>query len=198
VRRVAAGLLAATALALAVRPTSAPGRATADRIPVVVAARDLPPGTALRRDDVVVARWPPETVPDGMLGDPGEATGRVPAGPVRRGEPLTDVRFVGNRLTARLPAGLVAAPVRLADLAVSSLVAAGDRVDVLAAAPAATTAEIVAAGVLVLAATGPAASDGGTDRSGGGLLLVAVDGPTAARLAAAATSATLTISLPGR
>ena len=61
----------------------------------------------------------------------------------------------------------------------------GDRVDVLATAAEAAAAEVVAGGALVLAAHGrprDAAAD-----PGGGLLLLAVDGATAARLAAAAT-----------
>jgi hypothetical protein len=48
----------------------------------------------------------------------------------------------------------------------------------------------VAAGALVLAT-----SDAGSE-SGAGLLLLGVDAVTAARLAAAATTATLTVNLP--
>jgi pilus assembly protein CpaB len=65
----------------------------------------------------------------------------------------------------------------------------GDRVDVLATLPAAARAEVVAAGAPVLATPGQGAD---------GLLLLAVDADTAARLAAAATTATLTLSLPPR
>jgi len=72
----------------------------------------------------------------------------------------------------------------------------GDRVDVLASPPDATRAEAVVSGALVLAAGTPALHSGvvGTDPAAG-LLLVAVDGATAARLAAAATSSTLTVTL---
>jgi pilus assembly protein CpaB len=112
---------------------------------------------------------------------------------VRAGEPLTDARLVGPGLTALLPADLVAAPVRLADLAVAALVRTGDRVDVLAALPDGEEAERVAAGVLVLAAPGPASAD---PDPAAGLLVLAVDPATAARLAAASTTATLTVSLP--
>jgi pilus assembly protein CpaB len=85
----------------------------------------------------------------------------------------------------------VAAPVRLADLAVAGLVRTGDRVDVLAAPLDAEQAEVVAAGALVPAAPGSEQAD-----PAAGLLLLAVDAATAARLAAAATTATLTVSLP--
>jgi Flp pilus assembly protein CpaB len=196
VRRLAAGLLALTALVLAVRPDPAPARAGPAAVPVVVAARDLPPGTELTPGDLAEVRWPAGTPPDGVAAAAAELEGGVLAGPVRRGEPLTDVRLLGARVTDLLPAGLVAAPVRLADLAVSGLVAPGDRVDVLAAAPEAESAEVVAAGAVVLAAPGPVRPDAGTDPSAG-LLLLAVEPATAARLAAVATSATLTVSLPG-
>ena len=115
--------------------------------------------------------------------------GQVLAGGVRSGAPLTDAALVGAGLTDRLGPGQVAAPVRPADLAVSALVQPGDRVDVLATLSGAARAEVVAAGAPVLATPGQ-----GDD----GLLLLAVDADTAARLAAAATTATLTLSLPPR
>jgi hypothetical protein len=107
---------------------------------------------------------------------------------------MTDVRLVGTGLTALLPAGQVAAPVRLADLAVAALVQTGDRVDVLATPDGATSAETVAEGALVLAAAEAGVLS--TDDPSAGLLVVAVDGSTAARLAAAATTSTLTVTLP--
>jgi pilus assembly protein CpaB len=194
-RRVAAGLLATTALLLALRPEP-PARAGPPDVPVVVAAHDLSPGAVLASLDLSVVPWPAGRPPDGVVASPAELEGRVLAGGVRRGEPLTDVRLVGSQLSDQLPPGLVAAPVRLADLAVSGLVSAGDRVDVLAAAAEAPQAEVVAAGALVLAAAGPAQAEAGADPAAG-LLLLAVEPETAARLAAVATTATLTISLPG-
>jgi pilus assembly protein CpaB len=143
---------------------------------------------ALRPAGAPAAARPPTAVPDA-----GPLVGRVLAGGVRAGEPLTDARLVGPGLTALLPADLVAAPVRLADLAVAALVRTGDRVDVLAALPDGEEAERVAAGVLVLAAPGPASAD---PDPAAGLLVLAVDPATAARLAAASTTATLTVSLP--
>lgn len=189
-RRTAAVFLAATALVLALQPGPPAGAAPPDVSPVVVAARSLDAGRALGPDDLTVARYPARTAPAGVVAEPELLVGRVLAGAVRTGEPLTDARLVGPGLTALLPRGQVAAPVRLADLAVAALVRTGDRVDVLATAPEAGQAETLAAGVRVLAA-------GGTgDDPAAGLLLVAVDAGTAARLAAAATTATLTVSLP--
>jgi pilus assembly protein CpaB len=191
-RRTAAALLAATALFLALRPAPAVAPPPA-AVPVAVAALDLPAGTALSDPDVAVARLPPGVVPGGAVPDAEPLVGRVLAGAVRAGEPLTDVRLVVPGLTALLPAGQVAAPVRLADLAVAGLVRAGDRVDVLAALPDVERAEVVAAGALVLAAPTTASDD--VDPAAG-LLVLAVDPATAARLAAVATTATLTVSLP--
>jgi pilus assembly protein CpaB len=193
-RRVAAVLLAAAALFLVLRPAGAPATARPPTaVPVAVAAADLPAGVTVSARDVAVARLPPEAVPRGVVPDAGPLVGRVLAGGVRAGEPLTDARLVGPGLTALLPADLVAAPVRLADLAVAALVRTGDRVDVLAALPDGEEAERVAAGVLVLAAPGPASAD---PDPAAGLLVLAVDPATAARLAAASTTATLTVSLP--
>ena len=161
---------------------------------MAVAATDLPAGTVLAADDLAVARLPPEFAPAGAAAE-RRAAGRAGSWPaaVRAGEPLTDARLVGPGLTALLPAGQVAAPVRLADLAVAALVRTGDRVDVLATRRT-PTAEVVAAGALVLPRPGPVARR--PDDPAAGLLLIAVDDATAARLAAAATTATLTVSLP--
>jgi pilus assembly protein CpaB len=189
-RRAAAVLLAALALVLALRPAPRPAAADVPATAAVtVAATDLPSGGVLARSDLSVAHLPPGLVPSGVEPDPAVLVGRVLAGAVRAGEPVTDVRLVGAGLTALLAEEQVAAPVRLADLAVAALVRPGDRIDVLATPPDAVSAEIVAGSALVLATPGG-------EPDAGGLLLLAVDQPTAARLAAMATTATLTLSLP--
>jgi Flp pilus assembly protein CpaB len=170
------------------------GRTEPPTVLVVVAARDLAAGTVLTAAALRTVRFPAELAPGGNASSPERLTGRTLAAALRAGEPISDVRVVGPGLTAQLGPGLVAAPVRLADLAVARLVRAGDRVDVLASSPESARAELVAAGALVLAATGT--GDPGTAADGGGgLLLLAVDGSTAARLAAASASATLTVTL---
>jgi Flp pilus assembly protein CpaB len=190
-RRVVAGLLTVLALGLALRPVpDAESARGADVVAVVVAAHDLPAGTVLTAADLAVARYPPDAVPAGAAAEPAMLLRRLVAGSVRAREPITDARLVGPGLTSLLPEGQVAAPVRLADLAVAALVRSGDRVDVLATAPDAEAAEVVVGGALVLAANG---SD---EAAGGGLLMLAVDADTAARLAAVATTATLTVTLP--
>ncbi|MCO7219665.1 Flp pilus assembly protein CpaB [Klenkia sp. PcliD-1-E] len=185
VRRVAAGLLALLALALALRPApSAPGAPPTER--VVVAGADLAAGRSVSPGDLVVVDWPADLVPDGAARDPADLAGALLAAPLRRGEPFTDARLVGPGLWARVPPGQVAAPVRLADLAVAALLRAGDRVDVLATSEDGTT-RVVAGDALVLAAP-PEGPDPG-------LLVLAVAETTAAELATAATQATLSATL---
>lgn len=194
-RRGAAAVLAVAALVLALRPDPAPADDGPARVPVAVAAADLAAGRVLTASDVRVARLPSDLVPGGTARDPADLVGRALAGSVRAGEPLTDVRLVGSGLTALLAPHQVAAPVRLADLAVAALVRAGDRVDVLATPPDAGAAQVVVSGALVLAPGGSARAPSTADPTTG-LLLIAVDGPTATLLAAAAASSTLTVTLP--
>jgi Flp pilus assembly protein CpaB len=141
-RRVAAGGLVVLAGIATLRSNP-----DADSAEVVVAVRDLRPGTALTLDDVQLEKRLATTVPDGSQADLGAVLGSTLASPTRRGEVLTDVRLLGSRLaesTAGPGARIV--PLHLADSALIDLVRVGDVVDVLAA-PAADAP-----------ATGPAAS----------------------------------------
>ena len=196
-RQVTAGVLVCLALVLALRPPP-PGPAGPTEVPtaaVTVAAADLSAGAVLAAGDLVTTQLPEEAVPAGTTADPAELTGRLLAAPLRAGEPVTDVRLVGPGLTALLPAGQVAAPVRLADLAVAGLAAPGDRVDVLATAPDAADAEVVVSGALVLSPSTTTDAGAVDAAPAAGLLLLAVDSATGARLAAAAASDTLSVTL---
>jgi Flp pilus assembly protein CpaB len=128
-RRVAAGGLVVLAGVAALRSNP-----DDDRAEVVVAARDLRPGTALTPDDIRLEKRLTSTVPDGSQADLAAVVGSTLAGPTRRGEVLTDVRLLGSRLaesTAGPGARIV--PLHLADGALIDLVRVGDVVDVLAA-----------------------------------------------------------------
>ena len=197
-RRVAAGLLVLLAAVLALRPAPAPARVghPQPRAPVAVAARDLPPGTVLAVADLRLAAYSPGLVPSGASSRATGLTGRVLASGLRAGEPVTDVRLVGGGLTRLLAPGQVAAPVRPEDLAVTALISAGDRVDVLASSPGADQADVVAERALVLATPRAGTGSAAADSDSAGLLLLAVDSGTAARLAAAAADDTLTVTLP--
>jgi Flp pilus assembly protein CpaB len=194
-RLLAAGLLAGS-VALTISAVSPGPPAT---VPVLAARQDLPGGTTLRPQDLRVVRLPPETVPEGAARGPDGVTGRVLASPVRAGEPITDVRLVGRSLLDGYGERLVAAPVRIADTAAARLLRSGDVVDVLAATAANTGAALlVAAGVRVV--TVPAAAESAFGDSGlgeGALVVLATSSDTAARLAAAAVTSRLSVTIHG-
>lgn len=185
-RRVVAGLLAATALVLALSPVERDG------VPVVLAARDLAAGSTVTAADLRTARWPAELVPAGAVASPGAAEGRVLVGAARAGEPVTDVRLAGRELAALLTGApdAAAVPVRLADAAVARLLFPGARVDVVTVGPEADGV-VLAAAVAVLAVLPPQAPAS----AGGALVLVAMPRVTAARVAAASLSGELAVTL---
>lgn len=179
-RRLIAAALAATSVIcafLATRPT------TATTPTVLVASRDLSPGPVSPADFHLVALDPP---PAGAVRD--ITPGQTLATPMRRGEPLTDVRLLSSY---RLPPGLVAAPVRIADAATAALIAPGSTITLLAAYQEATHARQIASDtqVLTIPKPPPQSSDDGT------LIVLAVTPPQAAELAAAQAQARLSITI---
>lgn len=179
----------------AARPTTV---ATRD---VWVASHDLSGGAPLRTPDLRLEQLPAVDVPSGALPAAGTLTGRLLAAPVRRGEPITDVRLLSPTLLSALDRpGLRAVSVRVADgPATLALVHAGDSVDVISAAdPGAgvpTTGSAVVHDVQVLAIpshTDPATTD---SSDGEGLLIVAATPRQAASLAQAAAAARLSIAV---
>lgn len=166
-----------------------------DRAEVVVADRDLGPGSALTAEDVRVEKRLVATVPDGSQADPGVVVGSTLASPARRGEVLTDVRLLGPRLaeaTAGPDARIV--PLHLADSALIDLVRPGDVVDVLAA-PAADSqanARVVATdAIVVLVSAKQKVHAASNDR----VVLVALPARAANAAAGAALTQTVTLTL---
>lgn len=142
-RRALAAVLAGVAVLGALRVSAPPPVAT---VPVTVAGRDLAAGVVVTAADLAVVDLPPGSVPDGLAEAP---VGRTLAAPLRRGEPVTDVRLVGPGLAAGYP-GLTLVPVRFPDAAAVGVLRPGDRIDVVAADPRAGDAETVAAGAVVV------------------------------------------------
>jgi len=178
---------------------------------IVAAARDLPAGAVLTAADLRTIALPPTLVPTGATTDLAAVIGSQLSGPLRRGEPLTDVRLTDGVLS-RPAAGLVSAPVRLADSQAAQLLQPGQRIDVLAASTAvgdagsagsgsagvgsagggssAGAATVVAADVMVIAIPIASAPPGGTqaisDVGVEGALVVLATSPLQARLLAQA------------
>ena len=193
-RRVAAGGLVVLAGVATLRSNP-----DGERVDVLVATRDLRPGTALTADDVRVEKRLATTIPDGSQADPGAVVGATLASPTRRGEVLTDVRVLGNRLaesTAGPGARMV--PLHLADGALLDLVRAGDVVDVLAApagdtqpgAPA-TSRVLATDAVVVLISAKEKIGTGEGDR----VVLVALPARVANAVAGSALGQTVTLTL---
>ncbi len=160
-RRLLRAVLIAVAVLLVVgRLSPKPAPTTS----IVTAAHDLPAGAVLTTADLRTIAVPPADVPAGATTDVAAAVGSQLSGAVRRGEPLTDVRLTDGVLR-RPDAGLVSAPVRLADSQAAQLLQPGQRIDVLAASTAVgdggAAATVVAAGVMVVAIPIAAAPPGG-------------------------------------
>jgi Flp pilus assembly protein CpaB len=193
----AALLLAAVVLALRPEAPSTALGAQPAGVTVVVTARDRPAGAILAKADLRTVSLPAGVVPAGAARQLPALLGRTLAGPVRRGETVTDARLVGPGLTAGLgPQESSAVPVRLAEAEAAALVRPGDRVDVLGTpveaagvAGGGTDAIEVATGVRVLAVLGG-------DEAADGVVLVIAAAPAAARrLAGAAARHRLTVTV---
>lgn len=166
-RRLLAAVLAGVAVTAGVHAATAPPPPS---VGVLTAARDLPAGAVIGSDDLVTVDFAPDSVPSGS--STRDVVGRTLAAPVRRGEPVTDVRLLGPALTAADP-DLTAVPVRLPDAGMAALLEVGDRIDLIATDPQGAGTSLVATGVPVLALPRASAE---THSSGqpGGLVVVGV------------------------
>lgn len=194
VRRAIAGALVLLAGAAALR--SDPGGASSG---AVVASRDLSPGVALTAEDVEVENRSSTTLPDGAHEDVRAVVGATPAGPVRRGEVLTDVRLLGSALTeaAAGPDARVV-PLQLTQTAILDVVREGDIVDIVAAPrhsavpDSGAAARIVATDAVVVLVSPDAA---GIGTIGDRVVLVALPAEAATAVAAAGLVHSITFTL---
>jgi Flp pilus assembly protein CpaB len=157
-RRIGAALLAGVAVAAGLRALAVPTPTTA----IQVVRHDLEAGAVVRVDDLVTVEVPPESVPAGIAKD---AAGRTLAAPLRRGEPVTDVRLLGPAFTQGYP-GLTAVPVRLPDAAAVALLQPGDRIDLVSSRQRGGSGLLTGATVLAIPEVPSDTSTGGAAPAG--------------------------------
>lgn len=192
-RRGLAALLLAVATVATLRTLSP---APPEQVDLLVAAADLAAGAEVSAADVTVVQVPRSAVPDGAQRR-GDVVGRTLAGPVRRGEPMTDAALVATGMLKGYP-GRVALPVRVPDPDVVALLQPGDEIDVVATDPSNGATTQVAAGARVV--TVPDAGEG-TSTPGqalpGRLVVLAVSPSTAKNVAGAAARGYLSVMFSG-
>ncbi len=177
--------LAASVTVDALRPAPPSG------VDVLVAARDLPAGLELTAADLRVSTVPESTAVTGArASDDARAAlvGRTTAVALPAGIPLVPQLLAGTGLAG--PPGTVVAAVRLADDALATLLAPGDRVDLLAA-PAEGGAGVTLARRALVLPSPPRAEGGGllgSSVASRAPLLVAVRPDEATALAGAGTA----------
>jgi pilus assembly protein CpaB len=104
--------------------------------PLVVAAKNIPEGTAIDRTSLSVREWPVATVPAGAFASADSLIGRVTRVAVFEGEPLVPGRLApsgtGPGIEVKITPGKRAMALRINDVAgVSGLIQPNSRVDVL-------------------------------------------------------------------
>jgi Flp pilus assembly protein CpaB len=188
-RRLLAALLAAAATWLVVQAATAPPPTTT---PVWTAARDLPSGTVLSRDDLARTGFAPGSVPVAAVRSPASVVGRTLATPLGAGEPVTASHLAGAEGLAGFP-GRSAVAVRIPDADVVALLTPGQQVSLVATDPqGGQQAETVAADAAVLAVP-RAGDDAGPAALGGRLVVFAVPTDEAGAVLSAGTSRYLTV-----
>ena len=132
------GLLAGYVALVYVSDEPAPlEAATAPARSIVVASRDLPAGTIVRREDVETVAWPGSAIPEGFATQAGDVVGRGVIVEVSKNEPLLQSKLAdkeaGGGLPITIPEGMRAVSVEVDKvIGVAGFVLPGTRVDVLA------------------------------------------------------------------
>ncbi len=189
-RRWTVALCAALAVFSFTRALAPPAPPTTS---VAVAARDLPAGQVLGPDDVRVVELPRGMAPAGVAASAEALVDRTLASPIRKGEPISDRRVVGDALVAGYAAGLVATPVRINDADVVSLLRVGDHIDVYAA----VSDDVDDARRVVTDAAVVTLPQVAEESRDGALVVLAVTPGDAASLAQGSAAGPLSISLRG-
>ncbi|MCI4010313.1 SAF domain-containing protein [Brevibacterium sp. ZH18] len=103
-------------------------------IPVVIAAKNLPPGSELRSQDLTMADFPSRLVPDKAILSIDDADGRRTSAGLSKGSPLTQSTVLDQQ---SLPDGSsdLLMPVRLADDSSAALLQPGQRIRLFSSLP---------------------------------------------------------------
>jgi len=107
----------------------------ADQRPVVVAASDILPGTAIEENMVAETQVPLKFLQPGAFSSVRDVVGQVPAVPIQEGSQVlgTSMTGVGRALSTKIPRGRRAVSIAVSDVTgVSSLIRPNNYVDVLA------------------------------------------------------------------
>lgn len=102
-----------------------------ETVPILVAARDLPAGSALRAQDLRMVQVPVSLLPANRFGTADPPEGSRLAIPLLAGTPLLETMIIGPGLLAGTPPGTVAVPLRLNDASTATLLRAGQQVNVV-------------------------------------------------------------------
>lgn len=135
----ASGLLAGYVALVYVSEEPTPLMAAVPAQTVMVAARDLPAGAILRREDVEAVMWPGTAVPEGFATQAGEVVGRGLITAVKKNEALLDSKLAhkeaGGGMSITIPEGMRAVSVEVDEVVgVAGFVLPGTHVDVLVTA----------------------------------------------------------------
>lgn len=110
---------------------------------VVVAATDIPIGTAIQQSQLKVASWPKDSIPPGSAQDPGLVVNRVAIRPITKGDAVTEPKLKPKTgaagsgfMTYVVPEGHRAVTVGVNEVAgVAGFLTPSDRVDVIVTTP---------------------------------------------------------------
>lgn len=166
-----------------------------ETVPAVVLTHAVAAGATLQADDVAETRLPVEAVSDTALTSSREVVGRVLVAPLPSRAIVTSLSLLSAKRSVR--AGLVLAPVRLADDEIAGLVEVGSVIDLFGGSPdgavgrVATNVRVVTVLPPSSAASGAFSSDSGT----GPVVLVEVAPSLVERLVAASAQGPLQVAL---
>lgn len=171
--------------------------------PVVVAARPVPLGAQLTRDDVKTIAWPKDAAIDGTFAAVEEVLGHAVRATVSINEPLTREKVAppgtGTGLPPAIPAGMRAISVKVDEVvSVAGFAVPGSRVDVLVALRGAheSIARAVTSNVQVLAVgTRNDAQEARDYRSGATVVTLLVTPEDAERISLASMQGSITLTL---